>query len=291
MEKNPVLHALRARGNATAFAAQDVPDVLIGEMLEVGTFAPSGTQLQPYAVVTVRDRQRRYALSKVCGDQAWIAQAPVLLLFCVDLHRIQLWAASKEASYDVHNFATLLASLADTVAFAQASVLGAEALGLAARWDSTVLDHASELSEMQQLPHLVLPVVLVGLGYSRGQPSKAIRLPTASLLHEEVYRPPSLEQVEQTYHELENLFTQWKLVHPEFRKQCQSLGVENMAQYVFADRLSEERIQQALASLQGALERAGFGTTPPPEPEIARRPQVAIPDLSGLRMPDLSGFR
>lgn len=283
MERNPVIHALKSRGNATAFGAQDVSDELLAEMLDIGTHAPSGTQLQPYAALIIRDRARRSAISKICGDATWIAQAPVLILFCVDLNRIQKWAAIQEASYDVHNLAILLASLADTVAFAQASVVAGEALGLSARWDSTVLEYAAEISEISALPHLVLPIVLAGMGYPKGQPSRSIRLPTASLIHSETYHPASIESIEATYKDVENLFTQWKLVAPEFRKTCQTLGVENMAQYIFADRLGEKRVEQALKSLGKALEAAGFGNTPPPEPEVARRPHIQMPSLSGLR--------
>lgn len=283
MEKHPVIHALKARGNATSFGQQEVPEELIHEVLEIGTHAPSGTQLQPYAAIVIRDRTRRLAMSKVCGDMPWIAHAPVLLLFCLDLNRIQKWAAIKEASYDVHNLSVLLASLFDTVSFAFASVLGSEALGLSARWDSTVLDFATEVGELCNLPHLVLPAVLVGVGYPKGQPSKSIRLPTASLIHQEVYQTATEEQIDATYQEVENLFRQWKLVAAEFRKTCQTLGVDNMAQYVFADRLGEKRVQEALRSLQNALERAGFGGTPPPEPDIARKIQIPMPSLTGLR--------
>jgi nitroreductase len=285
MEKNPVVHALRSRGNATAFLPQDVSDELLKEVLDIGTHAPSGTQLQPYAVIVIRDRSRRLALSKICGDQPWIAQAPLLLLFCLDLNRIQSWAAIQGASYDVHNLSLFLASLGDTVAFAQASVLSCEALGLSARWESTVLDYATDIVELEGLPHLVLPVVLLGVGYPKGQPSRAHRLSTSSLIHNETYQPATAEQIDATYKEVENLFTQWKLVAPEFRKQCQALGVENMAQYIFADRLGEQRVQRAVESLAKALERAGFGGTPPPEPEVHRRATVQIP------MPSLSGLK
>jgi len=285
MDKNPVIHALRSRGNATAFMPQDVPDELIAEVVDIGTHAPGGTQLQPYAVIVIRDRARRMALAKILGDQPWIAQAPALLLYCLDLYRIQKWAALKEASYDVHNLSVFLSSLIDTVAFAQASVVACEALGLSSRWESTVLDAASEIVELEGLPHLVLPVVMLGVGYPKGQASRAHRLPTETFIHRDVYGPASVEDIETTYKEVENLFTQWKLVAPEFRKQCQSLGVENMAQYIFADRLGEQRVQRALQSLGNALERAGFGGTPPPEPEIHKRPaiQIPMPNLSGLR--------
>jgi nitroreductase len=285
MEKNPIVHALKTRGNATAFAQQDVPDELLAEVIDLGTHAPSGTQLQPYAVIVIRDRIRRLTLSKICGDAPWIAQAPVLLLFCLDLNRIQKWAALQDASYDVHNLSVFLASVLDTVGFAQACALGCEALGLSARWESTVLDYASEIVEYEEMPHLVLPVVLLGVGYPKGQPSRAHRLATAALIHPETYQPATTEQIDATYKEVENLFTQWKLVAPEFRKQCQALGVENMAQYIFADRLGEQRIQRAMQSLGSALERAGFGSTPPPEPEVHKRPaiQIPMPNLSGLR--------
>ena len=285
MEKNPVIHALRSRGNATAFLPQDVSDEVLTEILDIGTHAPGGTQLQPYAVVVIRDRARRMALTKLLGDPPWGSQAPVHLLFCLDLFRIQKWAALQDASYDVHNLPLFLASIADTVAFAQTTAQSCDALGLAARWETGVLDVASEIVELEGLPHLVLPIVLLAVGYPKGQPSRAHRLSTASLIHQERYNPQSVEQIEATYKEVENLFTQWKLVAPEFRKQCQTLGVENMAQYIFADRLSEARVQQALESLGAALERAGFGSTPPPEPEVHKRPSIHIP------MPSLSGLR
>ncbi len=282
MDKNPVLHALKARGNVTSFASQDVPFSLIESIIDAATHAPGGLQLQPYSVIVIQDKSRRLANSKLCGDKPWLAQAPVHLLFCLDLHRVQKWAAIKDAPFELYNLSALLLALGDTLAFAQAAEMAVDALGLSSYWDSAVLDHAAKLREVAQMPHLVLPVVLMAIGFPKGQRSKAIRLPVETFIHREVYAQPSSEGVEQDYKSIENMFYQWKLVSTEFRQGCQSMGVENMAQYVFSDRFGSERLEAAFRNLTTALEEAGFGSKPPPRPQVSRKPRILMPDLSKL---------
>lgn len=53
--QNPVLEAIKTRRSVRKFKAQAVPQELIDQVIEAGTYAASGKSKQPWLVVEVTD--------------------------------------------------------------------------------------------------------------------------------------------------------------------------------------------------------------------------------------------
>ncbi|MEH7484588.1 hypothetical protein V7157_26655 [Neobacillus drentensis] len=47
------------------------------------------------SVIEVREPERKAALAKAAGNQRWIKEAPVFLVFCMDFYRAKLAAEKK----------------------------------------------------------------------------------------------------------------------------------------------------------------------------------------------------
>lgn len=77
---------IQRRRATRRFTDRDVPDTILDELLEAARWAPSGYNLQPTHFVVVRDAARRDALRAACMDQAQVAEAPAVVVFCGDKH-------------------------------------------------------------------------------------------------------------------------------------------------------------------------------------------------------------
>lgn len=74
-----------ARRRATpAFRKDPVPDDLLQQALELGTFAPSGYNLQPWRFVVVRDPEIKRRLRAAAYGQEKVEKAPVVIVACGD---------------------------------------------------------------------------------------------------------------------------------------------------------------------------------------------------------------
>lgn len=66
------------------FKPEPLPDGLLDRLLDAARWAPSGYNLQPTRFVVVTDPALRGALRRPCFDQAQVAQAPAVVVFCGD---------------------------------------------------------------------------------------------------------------------------------------------------------------------------------------------------------------
>lgn len=62
---NDTLHTLKSRCSAKSYLSDQVPDVLLEQVLEAGLYAPSGMNGQKVYSVAVRDKETRDLLSRL----------------------------------------------------------------------------------------------------------------------------------------------------------------------------------------------------------------------------------
>lgn len=71
-----------ARHSIRAFTDQPVPDEALGRIFEAVNRAPSAGNLQAFEIYQVTQPSHREALMRASLDQEFIAQAPLVLVFC-----------------------------------------------------------------------------------------------------------------------------------------------------------------------------------------------------------------
>jgi len=149
------------------FRDQTIPPDILETVLAAGLHAATGGNLQPYSIIQVEAEGSRQELAKL-GDQAFIADAPVSLLFCIDYHRLARWADLLDAPFSAtRSFRHFWIAFQDTIICAENICTAADALGLGSVYIGTVLEYFVRLREMFRLPDGVFPVVLLCLGYPR----------------------------------------------------------------------------------------------------------------------------
>ncbi len=133
-------------------------------ILEMACAAPSAGDLQAYRIVVVKDATKRAKLAEAADGQAFIAEAPVCLVFCADPSRSETEFGSRGAE---------LYALQDTTIAAAYAQLATVAAGLASTWVGRFNDEA--LRRILELDGALKPVALISLGYPAELPAPSPR--------------------------------------------------------------------------------------------------------------------
>lgn len=159
---------------------------ILDTIIECAQMAPTSSHLQTYTIIEVKDKSKKEELARISGDQRWVAEAPVVLLFCADLHRCKKYF--NVDNNEVFTTAELytIASV-DTALAAQKAFIAAQSLGLGGVIVGGMRNDMMEVHDLFKLPDLVAPLFLMCLGYPDDNPDKKPRLPKDIILKTDYY--------------------------------------------------------------------------------------------------------
>ncbi|WP_335991634.1 NADPH-dependent oxidoreductase [Glycomyces sp. MUSA5-2] len=191
---NDTVRIQLAHRSVRRFGPRDVTDDELTTLVAAAQSAPTSSNLQPWSVIAVRDPERRARLAHLSGEQAFIAQAPLFLVWVADLGRARRLAARRGT--DVHAadyLETTLIGFIDTALAAQNAVTAAESLGLGSVFVGAIRNRPEEVAAELKLP----PHTVAAFGLAVGEPDPAERagvkprLPQEAVLHREQYSDAS----------------------------------------------------------------------------------------------------
>lgn len=78
--------AIEKRRSIRKFKQDPIPDKDLMEILNAARLAPSGCNAQPWRFKLVKDNETKAKLSQAAYNQAFIAQAPVVIVCCADVN-------------------------------------------------------------------------------------------------------------------------------------------------------------------------------------------------------------
>jgi len=172
-----VLEAINARRSIRSYRGDPVPEAMVLKVLEAATKAPSAGNVQPFKIVLVRGASGRSELAKAAWDQGFVAEAPVVIVFLVDLN---------EASGRYGSRGRELYSLLDVGAAIENLMLAAQENGLGTCWVGAFKEE--EVARALNLPSDLRPVSIVSLGYPTRQPKERVKKPLGQLLIRERFK-------------------------------------------------------------------------------------------------------
>jgi len=186
---NPTLDLIHAHASCRSYKPDPVPVPVIETIIAAGQAASTSSNLQAYSVVAVTEAAKREKLAELCGDQAFIREAPVFLGWCADLARLErvceLRGYTQVTGY-VDNF---LVAAVDVSLAAQNAALAAESLGLGICYIGYIRNIPEEIVELLELPQLTFPITGMTVGWPAWEPRLRPRLPLKAVLHWEKYNP------------------------------------------------------------------------------------------------------
>jgi len=182
--------------DSTPLAADVLEAILIS-----ARSAPTSSNLQAYSIIVVEDAQRRARLAHFVGDQKFVAQAPVMLIFCADVSRLHYVATRQSHPFAAATLEMFLTASIDASLALQNALVAAESLGLGAVPIGSVRNEPQLIAEELGLPNGVFAVAGLSLGYPAEGARRGTkpRLPSEAIVHVEQYSSEHLEQQVQAY--------------------------------------------------------------------------------------------
>jgi nitroreductase len=274
---NAIVKLLLERSSCRSFTDQKIPKEVLRTVFEAGAHSASAGNLQPYSIIKIEGSVKRRKLAEMCG-QSFIGKAPVLLLFCLDLHRIERWARLEVAPFTASSsFLHFWVSFQDTAICAQSICTAADSLGLGSVYIGTVIEMPVKLQNLFKLPQGVFPVVLVCLGYPVSRPKVAGKLDLNVFVHSEQYRELEDEKLLAAYNKkydevqlpvtqkrLETILQVCRRVHgKKFAEKCARKidkdGFVNRAQHYFGLHYKADTMVEGNEKYVKLMEQFGFG--------------------------------
>ncbi len=153
-----VYEAIRQRTSVRAYKSTPVDIEKIDRILDAARRAPSGKNGQPWIFIVVTDAETRKKLVPACKNQAFLAQAPVIIVACGR----EEYAYKKMGGY----WNSLPVDIGIAV---EHLMLAAEAEGLGTCWIGAFIEE--EVRAILQVPAEVKIVALTPVGYPAAEKS------------------------------------------------------------------------------------------------------------------------
>lgn len=197
------LNQMKERYSCRSFSDKKIPDDVLKEILEVGLRAASGGNLQPYSIIVVKDEENKRSLYEACGEQKFIQDAAVNLVFLMDWHKYDIYTKQKNAPFVAYKtFFHFLIALEDIMCTAQTIETAAFLSGIGSCYVGSIIGEASSVKKSLNLPDKTYPMLVLSLGYPKSDPPLKIKkLSYDTMVFEEKYRDFTDEDIYKAYEE------------------------------------------------------------------------------------------
>jgi nitroreductase/FMN reductase [NAD(P)H] len=165
----------------------------------VALASPTKSDLQQRDIVLMQDPKARAALAELVSGQAWVADAPMIAVFCGNNRRQRLAHQWHNVPFANDHLDAFFNAAADAAIALGAFVTAAEAVGLGCCPISAVRNEARAVSDLLDLPDHVFPFAGLAIGYPKAAPRIAKRLPLSATVHVDRYREDGLQNTVQAY--------------------------------------------------------------------------------------------
>lgn len=182
-----VVALLQSHRSIRQFTDEPVDQALVEDLIRAGQGAATSSFIQACTVIQVSRGERRDRLAELGNNQAYIAEAPVFLVFCADMHRHKIACDMHDAPMQSGFTEQLLTASIDCGLFAQSVVIAAESRGLGICYIGALRNNPQGVADLLELPDLTFPVFGLCIGHPDQDPEVKPRLPLSVALKHETY--------------------------------------------------------------------------------------------------------
>ncbi|NYZ77231.1 nitroreductase family protein [Candidatus Micrarchaeota archaeon] len=150
---------LKKRHSVRVFQDKEIEKEKMERITSAFFLAPSAGNLQAYKVYTIRSKEMKEELVIAALDQSFLADAPVVLVFCADQQRSAMKYSERGAD---------LYSIQDATIAAAYAQLAAAAEGLSSVWVGAF--DPLEVSRIVDAEPYTVPVAIIPIGYPAEMP-------------------------------------------------------------------------------------------------------------------------
>ncbi len=190
---NNVIKLLQNHRSIRKFKSIPVSSEQIEAIIQSAQKASTSSNVQAYSIVGVTDSDMKEKLAALSGNQLYVKECPLFLVWCADLYRIQQASKKNGVEMTAGTTENFIVATVDAALAAQNAAVAAESLDLGVVYIGGIRNHSREVSDLLKLPELVYPVFGMCVGYPDQQPTPRSRLSSNVVYHQEVYSTSSVE--------------------------------------------------------------------------------------------------
>jgi FMN reductase (NADPH) len=195
---NQVINTLLAHRSIRKFKDEKVTEEQISLIVKSAQAASTSSNIQAYSIIGISDEKTKETLAHLAGDQSYVANNGIFLVFCADLYRHEIIAQKEKVDFSTTLDSTekFMVATIDASLAAQNAAIAAESLGLGVCYIGGLRNNLHEVSDLLNTPKRVVPLFGLAIGYPAHQPDVKPRLATTAVYHENRYNQ-SISKTEQ----------------------------------------------------------------------------------------------
>jgi len=151
--------------------SKKIPEEVLRNILTAGIRAPSAGNIQPRTFIVVEDKTVKERLYELCEDQAFMKDAPVWIVVCLDLHRHLKAAKLTCVEYDYTGILPYTFGVLDAALSLENIAIAAESFGLGSVMVGSVIEHPGKVKDILRLPEHCLALCILCIGYPKKKPA------------------------------------------------------------------------------------------------------------------------
>jgi nitroreductase len=257
MENSRLLNLILKRTSIRDFEkGKKVPEEVLKKILVSGIRAPSAGNIQPRTIIVVRDQTVKERLYELCENQAFMKDAPVWIVPCVDLHRHLRAARLTEVEYDYKGILPYTFGVLDTALSIENMVMAAEASRLGSVMIGSIIDHPMKVKEILKLPEHCLALCILCIGYPKKKPEKREKWDQKVIVCEDYYRDVEAEEVTEYWRKC--LSNDLKRSEKELHEEIKRFYTEGSYGKAYSTHYTEEYVRTTSIKLMDFLREQDF---------------------------------
>jgi len=190
---NPAISLLSSHRSIRKFTGRPVEEPIFQTIVRAGQCAATSNHVQAYTIIRVKDKNTRKELAELAGPQPWVEQAPVFLVFCADLTRLESACQMHCVTAETGWAEQFIVTTVDTALMAQNMMVAAESFGLGGVFIGGIRNDPDKVCGLLKIPDNAYPVFGMCIGYPDQVPDIKPRLPLNLVLREENYHGSCLK--------------------------------------------------------------------------------------------------
>lgn len=247
---NQTLETLLQHRTIRKYSDKEIPKEIVDSIIEAGFRASTTGNMQVYSVVITQDAENKKKLWELHFKQNMVLEAPMVMTFCADFHRFNIWCKQRNAEPGYDNFLSFMTASIDAILVSQNVAVAAESYGLGIVYLGTTTYNADEIIELLKLPQHVMPITTLVIGYPAETPPLTDRLPDSGMVHYETYEDYTPQCIDEIYAEKEaSQLTHDLIVENQ---------LENLAQIFAYKRYTKKDNEYFSEKLLKTLAKQGF---------------------------------
>lgn len=241
---NDIIAAMVNHHSVRAYKSDPLPPGTLERLIAAAQSASTSSNLQAWSVVAIEDPAKKEVLFEVTGGQRHIRQAPVVLAWLADLHRLDVVAAKRGVAPEALPYLEMfLVAVVDVALAAQNFCVAAESIGLGTVFIGALRNQVDVVAKLLKLPPRVMPVFGMCVGYPDPARPGVVRprLEPSVVLHRETYDDTSLSSALDRYDAImERWYAEQRIKAPQSWTGHSAERVANAAALTGRDVLREK---------------------------------------------------